>query len=106
MVNDPERKKRPIIRAKWPFSVVTNQGVIDGELRTVTDAGAFIHCDKPLRHNEIYRMVIRPTPEMSVEVKGKLILSNPGRSSYGNNLSSMTLSFVKFSKGDHLRLKI
>jgi hypothetical protein len=96
--------KHPTIKTRWPITINTEQGGIDGELRTVTHAGIFIHCDKPLSHNETYRMVIRPTPELSVEVQGKLILSNPGRTK-ATNLSNMALSFVKISEADHRRLK-
>ena len=96
--------KHPTIKTRWPITITTEQGGIDGELRTVTNAGIFIHCDNPLRHNETYRMVIRPTPELSVEVQGKLILSNPGRTK-ATNLSNMALSFVKISEADHQRLK-
>jgi hypothetical protein len=96
--------KHPTIKTRWPITITTEQGGIDGELKTVTNAGIFIHCDKPLRHNEMYRMVIRPTPELSIEVQGKLILSNPGRTN-ATNLSNMALSFVKISEADHRRLK-
>ena len=96
---------RPRIKTRWPITITTDQGGIDGELRTVTNAGIFIHCDKPLNNNETYRMVIRPSPELSVEIKGKLILSDPGNTNSNSNLSSMALSFVKVSEGDHRRLK-
>jgi hypothetical protein len=96
---------RPRTKTRWPITITTDQGGIDGELRTVTNAGIFIHCDKPLNNNETYRMVIRPSPELSVEIKGKLILSDPGNTNSNSNLSSMALSFVKVSEGDHRRLK-
>jgi hypothetical protein len=100
-----EKAKHLKIKSKWPITIVTEQGGIDGELRMVTDAGIFIHCDKPLRNNETYRIVIRPSPKLSVELKGKLILSNPDSNDYRSNLSGMTLSFVKISEGYHGRLR-
>ncbi len=96
---------RPRIKTRWPITITTDQGGIHGELRTVTNSGIFIHCDKPLNNNKTYRMVIRPSPELSIEIKGKLILSNPGNTNSNSNLSSMALSFVKVSEGDHQRLK-
>ena len=93
------------IKTRWPITITTRQGGIDGELTTVTNAGIFIRCAKPLRNNETYRMIIRPTPELSVEIKGTLILSNPGGIDSTSNLSHMALSFVKVSEGDHQRLK-
>lgn len=100
MFKYPEKAKHPKIKPKWPITIATDQGGIDGELRIVSDAGIFIHCDRQLRHNETYRIVIRPTPELSVEVKGKLILSNPGSTDCNSNLFGMVLSFVKISEGD------
>lgn len=97
--------KRSRIKIRWPITITTDQGGIDGELRTVTNAGIFIHCDRPLNNNETYRIVIRPTPELSIEIKGKLILSNPGHTNSNSNLSSMALSFVKVSERDQRRLK-
>ena len=94
-------KRRP----RWPITIATDQGRVDGELRSVTNSGIFIHCDKPLNDNETYRMVIRPTPKLSIEVKGKLILSNPGSIDSNSNLSGMALSFVRVSEKDHKRLK-
>ncbi len=101
----PEKTKYLKIKTKWPITIVTDQGGVDGELRTVTDAGIFIHCDKPLRNNETYRIVIRPSPDLSVEVKGRPILSNPDSTDYSSNLSGMTLSFVKIFEGYHGRLR-
>jgi len=92
-------------KTRWPITITTEQGGIDGELKSVTKAGIFIHCAKPLRHNETYRIVIRPTPELSVEIKGTLILSNPGHMDSRSNLSRMAVSFVRVSKGDQQRLK-
>ena len=95
----------PKNKTRWPITITTEQGGIDGELKSVTNAGIFIHCTKPLRNNETYRIVIRPTPELSVEIKGTLLLSNPGSIDSNSNLSRMALSFVRVSEGDHQRLK-
>jgi len=101
----PEKSKHLKYRTKWPITIVTDQGGIDGELRTVTDAGIFIHCDKPLRNSETYRILIRPNPKLSVEVVGKLILSNPDHAHYSSNLSGISLSFVKISEKYRGRLR-
>ena len=95
----------PKNKTRWPITITTEQGGIEGELKSVTNAGIFIHCTKPLRNNETYRIVIRPTPELSVEIKGTLLLSNPGSIDSNSNLSRMALSLVRVSEGDHQRLK-
>ena len=100
-----EKTKRPKIIPRWPSTIVTNQGGLDGELRKVTDTGVFIQCEKPLRHGGTYCMVIRPTPEKSVEVRGKLLLSEPNAASSNGSLLSLALSFVKISEGDRQVLK-
>lgn len=93
------------IKTNWPITIITEQGGIDGELRTVTKSGVFIRCTKPLRNNETYRMIMRPSPELSLEMKGTLILSNPGSIGSTSNLSQMALSFVRVPEGDLQRLK-
>ena len=105
MIKNPDKTKRSKTIPRWPITIVTDRGGIDGELRTVTDAGMFIQCDKPLRHGKIYPIVIQPTPEKSVEIKGKLLLSKPIVTGYDGSLSSMSLAFVKLSEGDHQALK-
>ena len=93
------------IRPNWPITIIAEQGGIDGELRTVTNSGIFIRCAKPLRNNETYRMIMRPSPEQSFEIKGTLILSNPGSIDSTSNLSQLALSFVRVPKRDLQRLK-
>lgn len=93
------------IKTNWPITIITEQGGIDGELRTVTKSGIFIRCTKPLRNNKTYRIIMRPSPELSLEMKGTLILSNPGSIGSTSNLSQMALSFVRVPEGDLQRLK-
>lgn len=93
------------IKTNWPIAIITEQGEIDGELRTVTNSGIFIRFAKPLRNNQTYRMIVRPSPELSLEIKGRLILSNPGSIGSASNLSQMALSFVRVAEGDLQRLK-
>ncbi len=50
-------------------------------------------------------MIVRPSPELSLEIKGRLILSNPGSIGSASNLSQMALSFVRVAEGDLQRLK-
>jgi len=100
VANYLKRPKRAKIKDKFPITIFTEQDTTEGELIEVTDAGIFINCDKKLIHNETYRMVVRPTPETSVTVKGKFILSNLGPSYYRGASSNRNLSFAKISQED------
>ena len=97
--------KNAKIRTNWPIAIITEQGEIDGELRTVTNSGIFIRFTKPLRNNGTYRIIMRPSPELSLEIRGTLILSNPGGMDSASDLSQMALSFVRVPEGDLQRLK-
>jgi hypothetical protein len=97
--------KNAKIKTNWPITIIAEQGGIDGELRTVSNLGIFIRCAKPLRNNQMYRMIIKPSAELSLEIKGTLILSNPGGIDSPSNLSQLALSFVRVPKGDLQRLK-
>jgi hypothetical protein len=97
--------KHAKIKTNWPIRIITKQGGIDGELRTVSNSGIFIHCAKPLRNNGTYRMIMKPSPKLSLEFKGTLILSNPGSIESNTDLSQLALSFVRVPKGDLQRLK-
>jgi hypothetical protein len=50
-------------------------------------------------------MIVKPSTELSLEIKGTLILSNPGSIDSTGNLSQLALSFVRVPKGDLQRLK-
>jgi hypothetical protein len=98
------RRKHPKINARWHITIVSEWGATQAESRTVTDTGIFIHCDKKLSHNKTYKIVIRPTPELSVPVKGRFVFSNLDRTEQTSVTTSTGLSFLEISVEDRQRL--
>jgi hypothetical protein len=101
MVNYPETRKPSKVKVRWPLLITSRQGRIPGESRIATHAGIFVVCDKELTQNETYQVVIRPNPETSAIVTGKLVFSNLDRANYIDNSSGRFLYFLQVSEQDH-----
>jgi Tfp pilus assembly protein PilZ len=99
-----EKRKQHRYKIRWPITIHTKKGLIDGESRNVTGSGIFIHCQEKLRQDEVYRMVIRFPEREPVELKGKLVWSNLEGVDSKGALAGMGFSFVKFSSEDRHRI--
>ena len=65
----------PRVKVKWPVTVNTEKGSMEGVTLDLGTDGAFVSCAKPLRLNEVFDMVIT-APEQAIEVKAEVIWSN------------------------------
>jgi len=65
----------PRVKVKWPVTVRTEKGSMEGVTLDLGTDGAFVSCAKPLRLNEVFDMVIT-APEQAIEVKAEVIWSN------------------------------
>ena len=104
MADYPDKRKHHRYRVRWPITIYTNKGAIEGESRNITGEGMFIHCQEKLRQDKVYRMVIRFPQREPVEVKGKLVWSNLEAVGPESTLSGMGFSFVKVADEDRHRL--
>jgi hypothetical protein len=100
LANDRDKGNQPSIAARWPITIITKQGRVEGESRNITVTGVFINCDEELRKDETCRMVIKPPRKNSIEVKGKLVWSNRDSSNRRRSLPGMGFSFVRVNKED------
>jgi len=72
-----ERRVYPRANIKWPVKVETDKGTMDGVTSNVTPNGVFIHCQKPLRLNVVFEMVINiPNSEHSITAKAEVVWTN------------------------------
>jgi hypothetical protein len=72
-----ERRVYPRAKIKWPVKVKTDKGSMDGVTSDLTPNGVFIHCQKPLRLNVVFEMIIKiPNSEQSLEAKSEVVWSN------------------------------
>jgi hypothetical protein len=65
----------PRVKVKWPVTVKTEKGSMEGVTLDLGTDGAFVSCAKPLRLNDVFDMVIT-APEQAIEVKAEVIWSN------------------------------
>jgi hypothetical protein len=99
-----EKRKLPRIEVRWPVTMITEKGSVEGEARNITIEGVFIHCAEKLSLNETYRLVIRPAGEQ-IEVMGKLLWSNLESAADRDSLPGMGFCFVKVGDGDRELLR-
>jgi c-di-GMP-binding flagellar brake protein YcgR len=92
----------PRIKIKWPVTVKTAQGSMDGVTLDLGTDGAFVLCANPLRLNEVFDLVIN-APDQPIEAKAEVIWSNI----YGpdDNITprGMGVRFIQIS-GEHRRV--
>ena len=94
-----EKRKLPRIEVRWPVTLITEKGSVEGEARNITVEGVFIHCMERLSLEETYRLLINPAGE-KIEVMGKLVWSNLDSAANRDILPGMGFCFVKVSEGD------
>jgi hypothetical protein len=65
----------PRVKIKWPVTIKTEKGSMEGVTLDLGTDGAFVSCAKPLRLNDVFDMVIT-APEQDIEVTAEVIWSN------------------------------
>ena len=101
---------------KWPVVVKSDKRTMEGVTSNVTPNGVFIHCQQPLRLNEVFDMDISiPGSDQSLKAKAEVIWSNR----YGPNddisprgmgvrfirISSEARKFIARAAMDYLKSK-
>jgi uncharacterized protein (TIGR02266 family) len=72
-----EKRDYPRAEIKWPAVIKTERGTMDGITSNVTPNGVFIHCQKPLRLNEIFELTIDiPNSDQTLTAKAEVTWSN------------------------------
>jgi hypothetical protein len=100
-----ERRKHPRISVRWPVSVITDEGMIEGETRNITPEGVFIHCKERLTENHQYQLIVKLPKHQPIVMRGRLIWSNLEECDDNSFLQGMGFSFVKVSEGDRRYLE-
>jgi hypothetical protein len=96
-----EKRKSPRTEVRWPVTIMTDRGAIEGEARNISAEGVFILFDYSmgsLSPPKTYRLVMKPDGE-EIEVRGSL-----GWSSRDVHLGK-GFCFVGFSERDSRRLR-
>jgi len=105
LVDPTERRIAPRINVNWPVTIITSEGMIEGESRNITPSGVFIHCKKKLPEDEVYQLILKLPNGKQIVVRGQMMWSNlNGREDTGA-LVDMGFSFIKMSEQDQKVLK-
>ena len=93
-----ERREYPRAEIKWPAVIKTNQGTMNGVTSNVTPDGVFIHCQKPLRLNEIFELTIAiPNSDQTLTARAEVTWSNRWGPDDEISPRGMGVRFVKIS---------
>jgi uncharacterized protein (TIGR02266 family) len=93
-----ERRVYPRAQIKWPAVIKTDSGTMDGVTSNVTPNGLFIHCQKPLRLNEVFALTINiPSSDQVLTAKAEVTWSNRWGPDDDISPRGMGVRFVKIS---------
>jgi len=96
-----EKRKSPRTEVRWPVTIMTETGAVEGEARNISAEGVFIlftHSTESLSPPKSYRLLMKPDEE-GIEVMGSLVWS-----SRDVHLGK-GFCFVGFSERDQRRLR-
>jgi len=93
-----EKRDYPRAEIKWPALVKTDQVTMDGVTSDVTPNGVFIHCQKPLRLNEVFELTMNiPNSDQILRAQAEVTWSNRWGPDDEISPRGMGVRFVKIS---------
>ena len=93
-----EKRQYPRAEIEWPAVIKTDQGMMDGVTSNVTPNGVFIHCQEPLRLNEIFELTIDiPNSDQTLTARAEVTWSNRWGPDDEISPRGMGVRFVKIS---------
>lgn len=104
MTDGIEKRRHPRIPVRWPVTIITDKGTIEGESRNITIAGVFIHCQEEIHENEVHQIIIKIPKQEAILVKGQVVWSNFDSMEETNTYLGMGFSFIKISEDDRMVL--
>ena len=104
MADGSEKRRHPRIPVRWPVTIITEEGTIEGESRNITVAGVFVHCQEEIHENEVHQLIIKIPKQESILVKGRVAWSNFDSMEETGNYRGMGFSFIEISEDDRVIL--
>jgi hypothetical protein len=97
-----QREKRRAKRSdvRWPVSVESEHGTIQGEIRNISLSGIYVRCDEPLRVNEDFRMAINPPNRQAIGLTGKVVWADMYGIDHEENAFGMGVCLVEINEED------
>ena len=100
MKDHDEKREHPRIPVRWPITIISKKGSIEGESRNITVAGVFVHCLEKLEKNEEYQMILKIPEKESLLLNGRVVWSNFENVDFNASYVGMGFCFIKISKED------
>ena len=94
-----EKRKLPRFSVKWPVTLHSPAGTVQGETKNISAIGACIECNTLLKVNEPYWMEIG-IPKRPVAVRGTVVWSNLVIDRSETEVSHAGLSIMKIEEED------
>jgi hypothetical protein len=99
-----ERRKLPRVSVRWPVTLYTAAGEMEGVTRDLTSTGAYIQCRERLKlHEECWLQI--GVPHRTLMLKGKVMWSNLVIDESGTQVSHAGLSFIHIESEDRMALR-
>lgn len=95
---EKRRAKRSDVR--WPVTVESEHGTIQGEIRNISLSGIYVRCDEPLRVNEDFRMAIIPPNRQAIGLTGKVVWADLYCIDEDENAFGMGVCLVEIAEED------
>ena len=90
---------------RWPVSVESDHGTIQGEIRNISLNGIYVQCDEPLRVNEDLRLAIVPPNRQAIGLTGKVVWADMYGIDKEENAFGMGVCLVEIAKEDQESLR-
>jgi hypothetical protein len=106
MANSRERRLHYRAGIKWPVSIKTKEGVVDGKTKNIGIDGALVYYDQPfsydqpLRENERFAITIRALNHWPLEIDAEVIWYDIFSTDERNVIYGMGLRFSEISDDD------
>jgi hypothetical protein len=88
-----ERRLQPRVEVRWPVTMLTSEGSMQGETRDISMQGAFIYCDKPLPLSERFVLSVK-APAASMQVMAQVVWASNSSSDKKNEPAGMGVRFI------------
>lgn len=100
MAGFKERRKCPRIEIRWPISIQTDHGVVNGETVNISSEGVSICCDEPIPLEKSLKISILPPNHHIIEISGRITWSDLCGIDAENASVGIGICFLEISKAD------
>ena len=97
-VEAAERRKYPRVKTRWPVTVITRDGLVQGETKNIGIGGGLISCDHPLSLHEKICIILQVPNHEPVAVNTIVVRSNVTRQYKQKTLPDVALYYVDLTE--------